>query len=87
MNHLPRSLTNSKSILVEFGTCNDGVMPNDEISRYDCRRLIGTADNQQAQTSIDRQKRKEVETFNFQPSINMPKKQPNKTLHNQVNNC
>ena len=87
MNHLPRSLTNSKSTRVEFGACNDGVTPNDEIPRDGSRRLVGTAYNEQVQNLINVQKRKEVDTSNFQPSINLYKKQANKTLHNQVNNC
>ena len=54
-----------------------------------CSRLglNGTAYNKQVQNSINGQKRKEVDTSNFQPSINLPKKQANKTLYNQVNNC
>ena len=86
MNRLPRSLTNSKSTRVEFGTCNDGVPMNDEISRDGCRRLVGTTYNQQAQNPINRRKRKEVHTSNFDPSLSFPKKQANKTLHNQGNN-
>ena len=88
MNRLPRSLTNSKSTRVEFGACDDGVTSNDEISRDGCRRLLGTAYNQQEQNPISAQKRKEVDTSNFQSSINLPKKQANKTsLHSQVNSC
>ena len=87
MNCLPRSLTNLKSTQVEFGNCNDGVTPNDEISGDGCRRLVGITHNQQAQNPINGKKRKEVDTSNFQPSINLSKKQANKTLHNQVNNC
>jgi len=74
MNRLPRNLTNSKSTRVEFGACNDGVISNDEISRDGCQRLVGTAYNQQAQNPISGQKKKEVDTSNFQPSINLPKK-------------
>ena len=87
MNALPCSFTNSKSTRVEFRTCNDGVTLNDEISGDSCQRLVGTAHNQQAQNPINGQRRKEVDTFNFQPRINLSKKQANKTLYNQVNNC
>jgi len=87
MNRLPRSLTNSKNTLVELGNRNDGVTPNDEISGDGCRRLVGTAHNQQAQNPIYGKKRKEVDTSNFQPSINLSKEQVNKALYNQVNNC
>ena len=87
MNCLPRSLTNLKSTRVEFGNCNDGVTPNDEISGDGCRRLVGITHNQQAQNPINGKKRKEVDASNFQPSINLSKNQANKTPHNQVNNC
>jgi len=58
MNRLPHSLTNSKSTRVEFGTYNNGVTLNDEISGDSCRRLVGTAYNQQAQNLINEQTRR-----------------------------
>jgi len=82
MNHSPRSLTNSKSAQVKFRTCNDGVTQNDEISGDGYRRLVGTAYNQQVHNPIIGQKRKEVDTSNFQPSISFPDNQANKVLHN-----
>ena len=86
MNRFPRSLTNSKRTRIEFRACDDGVTPNDETSGDGCRRLVGTAYNQQTQDPINGQKRKEVDTSNFQPSLNLPKKQANKaSLHSQVN--
>jgi len=45
MNRLPCSLTNSKSTQVEFGTYNDGVTLNDEISGDGYWRLVGTTYN------------------------------------------
>ena len=57
---------------------------NQGIFGANSKRFVGSACSQQAQKPLNATKRKEIGTFDFQPTINLPKKQAiQKPIQNQ----